>query len=144
MPIAHKILVVDDDELIHGLIASALRPWPFRVLHAYDGEDGVLSYLRYGPSLMLLDIDMPVMNGLQVLRQLAVKANSLCPVIVMSGLASNADQARCLELGAHLFMAKPFRIKGLIESIHALVAGRGQGGRCACSGDQRGKQLLHA
>lgn len=113
-----KILVVDDDKMIHGLIGSALKDWPFQLFHAYDGEEGVRYYHAHRPALILLDVDMPVMNGLQVLRHLDVKTNKKCPVIVMSGLASNNEQAQCLELGAQMFMGKPFQITALIKSIN--------------------------
>lgn len=118
MPGTTRILIVDDDTMIHGLIESAFKDWPFQLLHAFNGEEGVLAYHTHKPSLMLLDVDMPIMNGLQVLRHLAVKTNKKCPVIVMSGLASNNAQAQCLELGAQMFMGKPFQITSLIKSIN--------------------------
>lgn len=72
--------------------------------------------------MMLLDIDMPIMNGLQVLKKLDLRANNRCPTIVMSGLASNNEQKKCLELGAKMFMGKPFQIMALIKSINYFLS----------------------
>lgn len=116
-----KILVVDDNKMIHGLIETALDDCPFQVFHAYDGGEGVRLYYGQQPALMLLDIDMPVMNGLQVLAHLNVKANTHCPVIVMSGLATAREQEQCLSLGAKMFIGKPFQIVSLVKSIKLLL-----------------------
>jgi len=114
-----KLLIVDDDKTMHNLIKSALVDnGRFQFLHAYNGAEGVQVYKEHKPSLMLLDIDMPVMNGIQVLRNLDFTNNKECPVIVISGLASHKVQDQCLELGAQMFMGKPFQIMALIKSIN--------------------------
>lgn len=118
---ATKILVVDDNRMIHGLIETALEDCPFQVFHAYDGSEAVRLYYGQQPSLMLLDIDMPVMNGFQVLEHLNVKAKEECPVIVMSGLATAREQEQCLNLGAKMFLGKPFQIVALVKSIKLLL-----------------------
>ena len=67
--------------------------------------------------MVLLDVDMPGMNGIQFLQNLDIKTNRECPVIVLSGLASNKEQELCLELGAEMFMGKPFQIVALKKAI---------------------------
>ena len=119
----HKLLVVDDDEIMHDLIQSALaNSGRFHFLHAYNGEEGVRVYQEHKPSIMLLDIDMPGMNGLQVLNHLDFKNNVECPVIVLSGTPSPRDQEQCFELGAQLFIGKPFRVMALIDSVNFFLA----------------------
>jgi DNA-binding response OmpR family regulator len=115
----HKILIVDDDRNIHGLIEAALaRSGQYHFSHAYNGEEGVSFFEEHKPSLMLLDIDMPIMNGIQVLKKLALRVDNKCTIIVMSGLATGNEQNQCIELGAKMFMGKPFQIVALIKSIN--------------------------
>lgn len=121
MAASTKILVVDDNKMIHGLIETALDAWPFQFYHAYDGGEGVRLYYEHHPSLMLLDIDMPIMNGLQVLQHLSAKVSTQCPVIVMSGLASTNEQEQALNLGAKMFIGKPFQIVALVKSVKHLL-----------------------
>ena len=105
-----KLLIVDDDSSIHKLIGSALKGDNVQIINAYNGEEGALLYNEHKPSLVLLDVDMPVMNGIQFLQHLDFTNNKECPVIVMSGLASGKEQELCLKLGAEMFMGKPFQL----------------------------------
>ncbi|MDD5759082.1 MAG: response regulator [Desulfobulbaceae bacterium] len=112
-----KVLIVDDDAMIHGLIVGALSSLPLQLFHAYDGAEGVQLYQEHQPTLILLDLDMPIMNGMQVLLHLEAKANKRCPIIVMSGGGSTAKQEQCLALGAQMYLGKPFQLTALINSI---------------------------
>lgn len=115
----HKILIVDDDKQIHALIEAALKnTGRFQFMHAYDGQEGLRLFNEDRPSFMILDIDMPVMDGIEVLSSLHLEAKNECPIVVMSGLASHKEQERCLELGATMFMGKPFQIIALQKTIN--------------------------
>lgn len=117
MTVYPKLLIVDDDNSIHNLIGVALKGGKYQILNAYNGEEGAELYRKHKPSLVLLDFDMPVMNGAQFLQHLDFKTKEECPVIVMSGLASGKEQEECLELGAEMFMGKPFQIMALIKTV---------------------------
>lgn len=124
MPEHPKLLIVDDDSSIHRLIEAALRGSKAQILNAYNGEEGTHLYRQHNPSLVLLDFDMPVMNGIQFLQQLDIKNNKECFVIAMSGLASQKEQEICLELGARMFMGKPFQIVALKKTVEYYLACR--------------------
>ena len=104
-----KILIVDDEEIIHESIMDALEGIEqYQFLHAYNGEEALLAFERHEPALMMLDISMPVMTGLQVLKKLHLKAASRCSIIAKSGLAStDVTRNQFVEMGVKLFMEKP-------------------------------------
>lgn len=118
----HNLLVVDDDIHIHNIISAAfLDNKQIQLIHAYNGKEGLQAHQELNPSLMLLDMNMPVMNGLQVLSHLDSQQDNKCPVIVFSGLASHKEQEKCIELGAQMFIEKPFHIMELINSINKIL-----------------------
>lgn len=119
----HKILIVDDEKGMHNLIKDILEvTGRYHYLHAYNGKDGVRLFEEHEPSLTLLDITMPIMNGVQVLEKLDPKAKKKCPIIVMSGFASSDEQNIYLEMGARMFMGKPFQVMTLIENINRILS----------------------
>jgi putative two-component system response regulator len=107
--IAHDILVVEDDRVIARLLAHCLGVEGHRVTHAADGEEA-LSYIAQGPpDLILLDLDIPRIDGYEVCRR--VKSNPatrLIPIIVITGESAGDAKLRVWELGADEFLAKPF------------------------------------
>jgi two-component system, chemotaxis family, chemotaxis protein CheY len=115
-----KILVVDDSKLMHRMYAVMLRDYP--VTYALDGREG-LERLRSEAhvELVLLDINMPVMNGLELLA--AMKADerlAAIPVVIISTEGREEDTARGLEAGAVAYVTKPFRsdeIRRVIEGL---------------------------
>jgi CheY-like chemotaxis protein len=119
------LLIVDDDSSIHGLIGAVLQNLELQIVNAYNGEEAIVLYKEHNPSLVLLDIDMPVMNGLQFLQHSDFTTSKECPLIVMSGLASNKEQQLCLDLGAEMFVGKPFQVVALKKTVQYYLE-RGQ------------------
>ena len=115
-----KILVVDDDPDLLLLLRVTLAAEDFQCLLARNGEDAVRELQLEKPDLVLLDIMMPVMDGWQVLRQVA-EWDIQIPVIVVSAKASETDVARALELGAVDYVTKPFDPDELLQSILAVL-----------------------
>ena len=111
------VLVIDDDELTHKLVAEALEPAGYRVVGAKDGEEGWHTLLRVRPNLILLDLYMPLMTGWGFAQKMQQEGIPV-PIIIMSGMIQNADDAA--ELGAVDFLRKPFTI----EDLRAKVAAR--------------------
>lgn len=110
-----KILVVDDDSTLVKLIAMALEVNGYEGVTAGDGEQGLKAASEESPDLILLDIMMPVMDGLTMLEEL--RKTSYIPVIIISayGDAERVDKAR--ELGIECFVSKPFGFEALIGIV---------------------------
>lgn len=121
-PSPHKLLIVDDEKTIHSLIKCALDNRQVQLFHAYNGEDGLQLFHALKPSLMLLDIDMPIMDGIQVMQHIDAKAKERHPIIAMSGADADNRQRQCLDLGARMFMGKPFKILELIGIVNFFIS----------------------
>ena len=110
----HTVLVIDDAEDVHRLLQARLRQENIELLEALGGQSGLDLAEEHVPSLILLDLDMPDMDGFEVLRHL--KENSKTrdiPAIVLSGLQSPADKVIAFDLGAVDYVTKPFDLMEL-------------------------------
>lgn len=119
------ILIVDDDrEIVRGL-SVRLRSAGYEIERAYDGEDGLATAVKMQPDAIVLDIRMPGMDGLMMLKKLR-EHRSICkvPVIVLS--ANVADQARvkAFELQASYFMQKPYQPDKLLLAVASMLKNR--------------------
>jgi DNA-binding response OmpR family regulator len=114
-----KVLVVDDDADLLDLTAYALRRDGFTVIQATDGEQAMQKWEREEPDLVLLDANMPKMNGFEVCRQ--IRQASTTPVIMLTARDDEADILQGLELGADDYVTKPFSAKQLIARIKAVI-----------------------
>jgi len=114
-----KILVADDDLELSGLIAFALRQGGFTVVEAPDGPSALQAISNESPDLVILDVNMPRLNGFEVLAKL--RAFSRVPVLMLTVLASEDDQVRGLDLGADDYLAKPFSPRTLLARVRALL-----------------------
>jgi len=118
-----KILIVDDDRQIAQGLDLRFRAAGFETSLAHDGRAGLALAGDWLPDVMILDLRMPVMDGMNVLARLAAQETTQnIPVIVLS--ASVVDQAKCktLDLGARCFMEKPFDAKQLLSTVHKILA----------------------
>lgn len=122
MPPKPKILIVDDDRQIAQGLVLRFRAAGFETDLAHDGAAGLALAGEWLPDVMILDLRMPVMGGMEVLAKLAEQDSTKdIPVIVLS--ASVMDQAKCrtLDLGARCFVEKPFDAKQLVSSVHRIL-----------------------
>ena len=101
-----KILVVDDEEEIRGLLLKTLQVGECETLEAANGVDALRIVEAESPDLVILDISMPGMNGFQVLKQLRETAKT--PVIMLSARTDTIDKLKSFELGADDYVTKPF------------------------------------
>ncbi len=120
----NKVLMIDDDENICRLVKLNLEKEGFQVLVAYDGESGLDLVSRENPDLILLDIMMPGMDGVEVLRQ--IRKDRTTPVIMLTAKADTFDKVLGLELGADDYITKPFDTKELTARIKAVIRRTGQ------------------
>ena len=102
-----KILLVEDDELLSKMYIQKLKREGFEVLSAYDGDQGLTFMKDKHPDLVLLDIMMPKLNGIQFLTKVKEAPGiSAIPVIVLTNLAATQDAQKALLLGAKSYLVK--------------------------------------
>ncbi len=114
-----RILVVDDDRNICELIRLYLEKEGFDVTLAYDGQAALTLFKESTPSLVLLDVMLPKMDGFQVCRE--IRRISNIPIIMLTAKGETFDKVLGLELGADDYMVKPFENKELVARIKAAL-----------------------
>jgi len=114
-----QILVVEDDEDTAEVVCTLLKDAGYEANAVDRGDDALHSIAGSLPDLVLLDIKLPDMNGLDVLRE--VRSHSFLPMIVLSGFGTDRDRVQALEAGADDYMAKPFSPEELIARVRALL-----------------------
>jgi signal transduction histidine kinase/CheY-like chemotaxis protein len=118
-----KVLIVDDVDANRAVAADLLRPLGFEVHEAADGLDGVQQARVLTPDLIIMDIMMPVMNGLDAMRLIRQTTTlQQVPIIVVSASATQRDQAESLRAGANAFFIKPLDQQALLAEIGARLA----------------------
>lgn len=117
-----KILVVEDNPDILELVAYNLEAQGYEVTRAMTGENGLSQASRVGPDLVILDVMLPGINGLDVCRKLKQQeATRAIPVILLTAKSEDTDIISGLELGADDYITKPFSPKVLIARVRALL-----------------------
>ena len=114
-----KILVVDDDADLRGLIGYALRQAGYLVVEAADGPAGVELFAREEPDLVILDVNLPRLSGFEVCRR--IRQRSATPVMMLTVRSSEEDQVQGLDLGADDYLTKPFSPRTLLARVRALL-----------------------
>lgn len=114
------VLIVDDDKLVSKLISTCLQSSGYDILTAYNGREGLKSALKNNPDVIVLDIMMPVMNGLEMLEEL--RTCSDVPVIIVSAFGGSDEVDRARKLGIECFITKPFKIETLKATIDVVCA----------------------
>ena len=114
-----KVLVADDDEKIRELLELYLTKEGFAVIQAADGAEAILKAQQLKPDLIVLDIMMPVLDGMEVCRQ--VRKFSQVPVIMLTARTEDEDRILGLELGADDYLAKPFNPRELVARVKAVL-----------------------
>lgn len=114
------VLLIDDSQFVHRILDARLRSESISLIGANDGQAGFNRAVTDQPALILLDLDMPVMDGYETLR--ALKDNPKTrdiPVIVLSGLNSSQDKVTAFDLGAVDFITKPFELTELRARVRS-------------------------
>lgn len=114
-----KILAVDDDIQLANIIAFTLRREGFQVLSAHDGQAALDLWAQEKPDLVLLDVNLPRLDGYEVLRR--IRAASRTPVIMLTVRGEEEDTVRGLDLGADDYVTKPFSPTTLLARIRAVL-----------------------
>jgi CheY-like chemotaxis protein len=121
-PSTRTILVVDDDDDVRGLLRATIERGVHRVVTADDGEEALRLIYLAAPDLVLLDVNMPGMDGPEVCRRLkANPATRAITVLMLTAAAQDADRQRGLEAGADGYITKPFSPLALLGQLGALL-----------------------
>lgn len=120
------ILVIEDNEMNMKLMRAVLQLGPYRMLEAVDAETGLELARKEHPDLILMDIQLPGMDGLSATR--IIKSDQelkRIPVIAITGFAMDADKENARDIGFETYVVKPFNVKTLLDTIdHTLRSGR--------------------
>ncbi|MDQ3928645.1 MAG: response regulator, partial [Chloroflexota bacterium] len=114
-----KILIVDDDRKMVELIRLYLERDGYRVLPAYDGRQALDLARQKAPDLIVLDLMLPVVDGLDVCRIL--RAESKVPIIMLTARTTEDDKLLGLDLGADDYVTKPFSPRELVARVRAIL-----------------------
>lgn len=115
----HRILLIEDEVPIADSVAYALEQEGFEVQCAYDGLAGLSAFRSFYPDLIILDLMLPKLNGLDLCR--TVRRESNVPIIILTAKTEEIDRILGLELGADDYICKPFSIKELIARVRAVL-----------------------
>ena len=118
-PMSRTVLVVDDDPHIRALLVFAFEKAGMAVREAADGEEALAAVARAAPDLVVLDINMPRMDGLEVCRRL--RATTEVPVLFLSSRDEEFDRVLGIELGADDYVIKPFSPREVVARANAIM-----------------------
>ncbi len=116
---AKRILLAEDEMALRDFVSRNLRARGFEVLEASNGLEAVAVWEREDPHLLILDIMMPRMDGLEVCRR--VREYSAVPIIVLTALDAESDKVTALDLGADDYLTKPFGVEELLARVRAVL-----------------------
>jgi DNA-binding response OmpR family regulator len=134
-----KVLVADDEEKIAKMVGSYLEAAGYLVVLASDGGEAISLFKSESPDCLVLDINMPVADGLEVARE--VRRSSSVPIILLTARAEELDRVLGLELGADDYVVKPFSPRELVARVRAVLR-RSSGGALSGAPDRDGASGL--
>jgi DNA-binding response OmpR family regulator len=114
-----KVLVADDDHDLLSLVSFVFRNAGYEITSVSNGVEALAAFERERFSVLVLDINMPAPNGLQVCSSIRKRSNT--PILILSARDQEQDLLQALEAGADAYMVKPFSPRSLIARVHALV-----------------------
>jgi len=135
-----RILVIDDDREMADLLHQSLAQEGFELSTVQTGEEGIEQGRNKGLELILLDVNLPGMNGFEVLRRLRRESN--VPVIMLTARGEEVDRIVGLEIGADDYLPKPFSVRELLARINAILRRAGRE-RLAPPADKNSRELKH-
>ena len=115
-----KVLIVEDEKSIATVISDSLKNEGFETVITHRGDEAIDCFYKEKPDLILLDINLPGMNGWEICKKL--KALSQVPIIMVTARDSEFDEIKGLELGADDYITKPFTPKLLIIKLKKLLS----------------------
>ena len=129
------ILTVEDDATVRNLITTTLKSNDYRYITAKNGESAILSVTTQQPDIVLLDLGLPDMDGVEIIRR--IRSWSQLPIIVISARSEDADKIAALDAGADDYLTKPFSVAELLARLRVTQR------RLAALGNQSGESVFH-
>lgn len=118
----HKVLVVEDDPSISALLTKALQNNGYTVVHAGDGEAALVLCVEERPDVILLDVNLPKLDGFSVAKRLkGVPSLKGIPIIFLTAKDRPADMIQGIQAGAKHYLTKPFKIEDLLSKVAKLL-----------------------
>ncbi len=118
-----RLLIAEDDRALSGFLARSMAGDADQVELAYGGQEAIEQFRLCRPDLLILDLELPLLSGLEVLASVRA-TSSVCPILVLSGRADAATRVLCLNQGADDCMQKPFSLAELRARCRALLRAR--------------------
>jgi two-component system, cell cycle response regulator DivK len=119
---ARTILYVEDNEMNRKIVRALLKSTSYTLIEAYDGEAGVAKALEIRPDLILMDIQLPKISGMEATRRLrAETVTANIPIIAITSFAMSGDEQKAKEAGATAYLAKPYSPFDLLNLIRKLL-----------------------
>ena len=115
-----RALIIEDDKVIAGLIAIHLKDLEFEVDKAFDGKVGLLKALNNPYNIILLDIRLPGLDGMEVCKKLRMEKIHT-PIVMVTSKSEEIDKIIALEFGADDYITKPFSIRELIARVKTII-----------------------
>ena len=112
------VLVVEDDAPVRNLIVTTLKTHNYRYITAKNGTEAIMMASSHNPDVLFLDLGLPDMDGVDVIRQ--IRSWSIMPIIVISARSDDTDKIEALDAGADDYLSKPFATSELIARVKAL------------------------
>ena len=116
---SYKILVIEDEKNICNFMKMILETGGYQALFAGNGKNGLLMFYSHHPDLVILDLGLPDMDGMEVIAEIRKQAET--PIIVLSARTAEQDKIEALDLGANDYITKPFGVMELISRVKALL-----------------------
>ncbi len=118
-----QLLMIEDDARLASMVSEYLRQGGFEVAHALDGSSGLAALQQTPPALVVLDLMLPDMDGLEICRRIRALGGSLArtPILMLTAKGDPMDRVIGLEVGADDYLAKPFEPRELLARIRAIL-----------------------
>jgi len=117
-----KILLVEDNEFNRKIVRDLLAKQPYDLLEAHDGEAGVEAARRDKPDVIVMDVQLPKLSGLDATRAIRAEPETAkIPIIVVTSFALSGDDKKAMDAGASAYLAKPYSPRQLLDTIRRMA-----------------------
>jgi len=123
-PVKGVVLLAEDNHIVFAMLADFLTAQGYAIVPAHDGQEAVHQLLEHRPDLILMDVQMPVTDGLtatSIIRRLADRTLAAVPIIALTALAMPGDRERCMAAGMNAYISKPVDFASLLELLKRYV-----------------------
>lgn len=113
------ILVVEDDRAVRNLITTTLETHDYKFMSAVNGQQAILEIISHHPDIILLDLGLPDMDGIEIINK--VRSWSMIPIIVISARSEDISKIEALDAGADDYLTKPFSVDELLARLRVTM-----------------------